>query len=369
MSNTVRLASFCRLCLSKTSNKVPIYGNGVSLENLLQLIEIKIDPDDEPDAVVCFDCMVTLEGFYQFKEQCHVNDEFVRNIPKNVDSNNTAEEEDDELSCDYLDEVENESNKDYADNYQEVEEENETVKYEIMQIEEPEEPKVQLKRKAISPNSDKLVTKPPNANSKIQSPETLDAEVIEQKCAKLLVPTRPSKGPTIDDLQVLADSYPDYFYFEKGPRSVYFTLVFYGERYHSALFTERFTYWQCIHRRKYQCPAQVCVTNNYQKFERRYEHTHGELPEKEGKIFTPLQALPELFQACRKIVIQKRAKRRQKLLDKYQYLKTSESESDEPEARRIDENHIKEENESNEPRRTARARKTIKQEGFQYDDE
>lgn len=132
--------------------------------------------------------------------------------------------------------------------------------------------------------------------------QELDLEQIEQECDALNVPKRPSGGPTLEEMLVLQDSYPDYFFFEKGPRSIYFTLVYYGERFHSALFTERYTYWQCRHRRKYRCPAQVCVTNDYKTLERRYEHSHPELPDKEGQAFTPMEALPELFEACRKIV-------------------------------------------------------------------
>ncbi|XP_058835013.1 uncharacterized protein LOC131692151 [Topomyia yanbarensis] len=295
MGNKTRLASFCRLCLTKTQNKVPVFSEDNTVENLLQLIEIQVNQGVEPDAVVCYDCVVTLEGFFQFKEQCHVNDDFVKNIPVVDETSNYEEDEDEADNYDYIEEEDVEDNE-HSEPIDELEEK--------VTIEELVIPK--SKRKASQ--SPKMA---PTAKVGKISSKSMDADEVASKFP------RKAHGPTIEEMQVLEDSYPDFFYFEKGPRTVYFTLVFYGERYHSALFTERYTYWQCKHRIKYHCPAQVCVTNDYKVFERRGEHTHGDLPFKEGKIFTPLQALPELFAACRKVVLRSRTKRRQKLLEKH----------------------------------------------------
>ncbi|XP_058462059.1 uncharacterized protein LOC131437033 [Malaya genurostris] len=300
MGKKTRLASFCRLCLTKTKNKVEIFGEERTVENLLQLIEIQVDENLEPGAVVCFDCIVTLEGFYQFKEQCHVNDDFVKNIPPEEETSNFDDE---------LEEEDDSNRRDVEDDDDEVDEPVETIEEEEVFTQEMVSPKA--KRKCESPKNS------PKSKTIRRHIKPIDPEKVEKECAALNISRRAMSGPTLDDLLVLADSYPDFFYFEKGPRSIYFTLVFYGERYHSALFTERYTYWQCKHRIKYRCPAQVCVTNDYKSFERRCEHTHGDLPFKEGKIYTPLQALPELFEACRKVVLRGRAKRLQKLLDKH----------------------------------------------------
>ncbi|XP_053687649.1 uncharacterized protein LOC128737109 [Sabethes cyaneus] len=116
------------------------------------------------------------------------------------------------------------------------------------------------------------------------------------------IPAGACRGMSLDEMLVLADSYPDFFHFEKGQRSVYYTLVFYGERYNSALFTRHHTYWQCYHRRKYNCKATVCATNDYRHFERRHSHTHGDLPEKTGTVRAPLEVLPEIFKVCRNFI-------------------------------------------------------------------
>ncbi|XP_065091834.1 uncharacterized protein LOC135712728 [Ochlerotatus camptorhynchus] len=294
MSSPVRLASFCRLCLSKTKDKVPVFANGNILENLLHLIEMQIDPDDEPDAVVCYDCVVTLEGFHQFKEQCHVNDEFVKTVPPKLEcsaSSAEMEEEEDE-----------EDNREGG-----VLEENELEEEDRLELSEAEEVFQERPRRSVKFNKKKSPVKSPKKRP-IQKP--VKQRIVRASTSKReeKQAERSHKKASLDELQVLAESYPDFFYFEKGPRSIYYTIVFYGERFNSALFTERSTYWQCIHRRKYQCPAQVWVTNDYKTFERRYEHTHGQLPEKEGQAFTPHEALPVMFQICKRIVQQKRAK-------------------------------------------------------------
>lgn len=109
---------------------------------------------------------------------------------------------------------------------------------------------------------------------------------------------------TLDEMLVLADSYPNFFHFEKGPRSIHYTLVFYGERYNSTSFTRFYTYWHCYHRQKYKCKATICATNDYKYFERKHTHTHGNLPEKTGTVLTPREALPEIFEVCRKLIKQ-----------------------------------------------------------------
>lgn len=98
---------------------------------------------------------------------------------------------------------------------------------------------------------------------------------------------------------VLAKSYPDYFHFEKSPRSVNYTLVFFGERFNSARYGINYTYWQCAHRRKYKCDAMLRTTNDYTAFERRFHHTHKEITVKESVIFTPHEALPHIFKITR----------------------------------------------------------------------
>lgn len=232
---------------------------------------------------MCFDCIVTLEGFYQFKEQCHENDEYLKTVPPKASVDSTAVVEP-RMQCDYLDSEEEGLVEDYYG------------------LEESS-----LKRKAPVGSSKK---------KRLKS-AVLDPDEVERDCAKFKIRKCPSDGPTLADLQVLRDSYPDYFYFEKGPRSLYFTLVFYGGRYHSATYSERFTYYKCIHRRKYSCKALVVASNDYSKFERRYEHSHGELQERKGlEEYTPRQALPEVFQICRQILTQKNAQRRKAIVER-----------------------------------------------------
>lgn len=283
MTKTVRLASFCRLCLNKTKDKVPVFAEGSLLDDLLKLIEIKINPDDESNAVVCYDCVVTLEGFHQFKEQCHVNDEFVKTIPPKADNEaSSAEEEDDEDA------------QSTADDERDIEEEDH------LELSEEEEVFHELPASKKSPKSKKKPAPKKSPVSKsVKTTKTKGPKKAKEKEIK------PSKL-SLDEMQVIQESYPDFFYFEKGSRSVYYTLVYYGERYNSALFSERTTYWQCTSRKRYSCPARVKVTNDYKHFERHFEHTHEQLPEKNGQAFTPHEALPEVFKICKRIVEQKK---------------------------------------------------------------
>ncbi|XP_065091816.1 uncharacterized protein LOC135712719 isoform X2 [Ochlerotatus camptorhynchus] len=321
MSSSVQLASFCRLCLSVIKDKVPVFTNGNILENLLHLIEIQINPDDEPGAVVCLDCVVTLEGFQQFKEQCHINDEFVKTIsPKLPCSASSAE----------VPVGEEEEDREDLLEVEELEEEDR------LELSEAEEVFQNIPQQSAKSNKNKTTAK---SLKKVPDLQRAKLSIAMASTSKQQEKHKESpKNPSIDDLQVLAESYPDDFYFEKGPRSIYYTMVFHGERYNSALFTEHSTYWQCIHRRKYQCPAQVWVKNNdYKTFEQLHKHTHGQLPEKEGQAFTPYEALPQIFQMCKKIVLQKRRESVRKAAsfeDKFQQFaaKLLEKEEDESES-------------------------------------
>uniref|UniRef100_A0A8D8B4Y3 (northern house mosquito) hypothetical protein n=1 Tax=Culex pipiens TaxID=7175 RepID=A0A8D8B4Y3_CULPI len=101
------LASFCRLCLTKTASKVPVFGGDQeNVTNLLALIELSINPETESDAVLCFDCVVTLETFLQYKDQCHVNDAFLKTLPPkdSAEDSEASEEEEDAVAmeCDIL---------------------------------------------------------------------------------------------------------------------------------------------------------------------------------------------------------------------------------------------------------------------------
>ncbi|XP_039437389.1 uncharacterized protein LOC120418924 [Culex pipiens pallens] len=310
MSKPVRLASFCRLCLVKSNaSKVSIFEDqSGSVLDLLKLIELEINATEEPNAVICFECVVTLEGFQQFKEQCHTNDEFLKTVPP---AGEGEEEEEDaascassELSCHFLEDdpigVEEEGDDD-------------GVGLEILNADsEPEE--------GLVLDEEEVCDEPKAKKAKValkKSVPKLDLEEIDRQCKEHNIKVhRKVEGPTLDDLQVLKDSYPDYFYFEKGTQARYYKLVFYGERFHVSNFTERYTYWMCMHRKKRNCPAQICVRNDYGEFERRHEHNHGELKEKEGKAFTPRQALPELFEICRSRVLHKTAMRRKKILER-----------------------------------------------------
>ncbi|XP_001844617.2 uncharacterized protein LOC6034277 [Culex quinquefasciatus] len=280
MSQERHQDSLCRLCLTKTKDKVPIFGKEeANVINLLMLIELDIDPDQERDAIVCFDCIVTLEGFFQFKEQCHENDEYLKTLPSKASVDSEAVDEP-RMQCDFLDSEEEGLVEDYYG------------------LEEST-----LKRKAPAGRSKK--------GAKRLKSSVLDPDEVERDCVKFKIRKCPSDGPTLADLQVLRDSYPDYFYFEKGPRSLYFTLVYYGERFNSATYSERYTYYKCIYRRKQNCKALVVARNDYSQFERRYEHSHGELEERKGlEEYSPRQALPEVFRICRQILAQKTAQRR-----------------------------------------------------------
>ncbi|XP_001844616.2 uncharacterized protein LOC6034276 [Culex quinquefasciatus] len=290
------MASFCRLCLTKTSNKVPIFGQDeANVINLLLLIELDIDADNEPDAGVCFDCIVTLEGFYQFKEQCHTNDDFLKGLPTR-DSADGSEDEGTHYEC-----LEDEP---VVAKYESSDEEGLVKDYDLIEALSPVKSKDSLDEG--KPDVKRIKVEPTNPGRSRRPPVARDFEQDElEKIGQQL------NISALDKLQVLRDSYPDFFHFERGKRSVYFTLVFYGERYNSAIYCDAYTVWQCANRRRFQCPAQVSATNDYTEFERRFEHTHGEVVEKEpSDRFTPKQALPEVFKLCRQNVMKRKAKGR-----------------------------------------------------------
>lgn len=287
-----RTAPFCRLCLSQTENKVPIFGRDeTNILNLLTLIELDVDLDSEPEAAVCFDCIVTLEGFFQFKEQCHVNDDLIKSLPPEKDDGS-----DEECLGD------NEVVKPTARTTYESSEEEGLVK----DFDETVTPsKASTVRSKPDAKRAKLeVAQPGHSRKALQfKPDELEKIAQDLSIAEL------------DKLQALQDSYPDYFHFERGARSNYYTLVYYGERYNSATYNATHTLWQCANRRRFQCPARVYVTNDYTEFERRLEHTHGDVIEKEQyDLFTPKQALPEIFKLCRQYIIRRKAKTRRQVL-------------------------------------------------------
>uniref|UniRef100_A0A1Q3F0M8 ZAD domain-containing protein n=1 Tax=Culex tarsalis TaxID=7177 RepID=A0A1Q3F0M8_CULTA len=304
------LASFCRLCLTKTSSKVPVFGGEQeNVTNLLALIELSINPETESDAAVCFDCVVTLETFLQFKDQCHVNDEFLKTLPPkdSSESSEAGEEDEDEdvMECDYLEE-DDEGGAEICDS----EEEQGLVEY----VEPP-----QKKALVIS-----AVKKVPKAKDAAVDPLYIAKPVLKQKAKQESSPQKPrvvskkprqklskftNREPTEDELPKLQDSYPDYFHFERGSRTLYYDLVYYGERFNSAIYGTLHTYWKCPYKNTFNCPAVLYVSNDYTEFERRYEHSHGEMkPKGEMEVFTPEQALPTVFRICWKRVQARRAR-------------------------------------------------------------
>ncbi|XP_058834108.1 uncharacterized protein LOC131691596 [Topomyia yanbarensis] len=283
MGKTRQLSKFCRLCLVETKNRVVVFPEGSlvenRVENLIQLVEIELDHKTEPGAVICFECVATLESFRQFKSQCHENDKYMRTLCNKTRFVEVLEEQTDDQFFDEEAVSEHETNE---------------------VIKSPAKPKSSSPKKNVSNSPERSSTL-----AKIIKP--LNEHKVT-KCAGPKIQPKIIKKP---EMPVLAESYPEYFYFEKGPRSVNFTLVFYGERYNSAIYCRTKTYWQCMHRKKYRCDAQVCVTNDYQFFERRREHSHSKIPEQEGKIFMPLEALPKIFEVCYEISSRKCAKYQQ----------------------------------------------------------
>ncbi|XP_053687834.1 uncharacterized protein LOC128737255 [Sabethes cyaneus] len=274
MSKTIKEV-FCRLCLVETRNRVVIFPRECTVENrvqkLLKLVEIELSSKTEPDAVLCFECLATLEEFYKFKKQCHENDEHMKSLNRT-------------------------SNKPLL-----VAQATDTG------IKHTNKPKMHEKKERISDASD---ISPKNFNKQYQAfigSQKFDTNVtFEEEHADITLKEEAffkasSKTFGLAELNkmlVLSEPYGN-FHFEKTPRSNYYNLVYNGERYNSALFTARFTYWQCIYRKKHFCKAQICCTNDYKHFEKRHTHSHGALPEKSGIIYQPTQALPEIFEICR----------------------------------------------------------------------
>lgn len=282
----IRPAPFCRLCLTETKDKVSIFGEDeTNILNLLTLIELDIDLDNEPEACVCFDCIVTLEGFFQFKEQCHVNDEFIKSVPpeKVDDDDDDGSDDDDEPAV-------------LPTSYDSSEEEGLVKDFD-------EIPTAPSKSTTVSSDGGRSKPEVKPRIKATYAPEELEKVVQDFSFSEL------------DKVQVLQDSYPDYFHFERGKRSTYYTLVYYGERYNSPVFNDTYTYWQCANRRRFQCPARVYVTHDYTDFERQFEHTHGEVIDtEENDLFTPKQALPQVFKLCKEYIIRRKAKGRRVVL-------------------------------------------------------
>ncbi|XP_039451764.1 uncharacterized protein LOC120430716 [Culex pipiens pallens] len=324
MSPAKRLASFCRLCLIKAETRVAIFGQQeeANLLNLLKLIDLDIDHEVEPEAVLCYDCIVTLEGFHQFKEQCHTNDEFLRTLPPR-DSDEGSEE---------VSEVDEQEEPDYLqeDDVARIVDSEEEGRVEDDDLYEQPVPKKRgLKETPTSAKRLKTSEEPLDVrqSGRIRKPtakalaspirKTVPPRITQTKAAPLEAKPKRRKPepikirePTADELHPLKDSYPDYFHFEKSPRSLYFTLVYYGERFNSAIYGASQTYWQCAYKRKFRCTAVVHVSNDYTHFERRFEHTHGEQREKESELelFTPRQALPAVFRICWQKLMEKKAR-------------------------------------------------------------
>lgn len=251
---------------------------------------------------MCFDCIVTLEAFLQFKDQCHVNNHYLKTVPSKNDAEESEasgeEEEEDEdeedededaMDCDFLDE-------DDADGSETIDSEEEGL---VAELEPPRSP---VKR-TLSLSPMKMTEIDPLDITKCLRKQTAKPECSQKKTVDvpkkpvLEIPKLPElPEPTEEDLPKLQDSYPDYFHFEKGKKSRYFDLVYHGKRFNSAIYGTCNTIWQCAHRRKYRCSAVLQVSKDYTNFEPRNEHTHGNLKTKgESELFTPQQALPIMF--------------------------------------------------------------------------
>lgn len=219
----------------------------------------------EPKAVICSECYKTLEEFYKFKKQCLKNEKRMRNLYPSKSNNSSSMTKPKENEVTHSKEI---------SSYSETNEE-------------------------IANVADELSTVSVERFQKVNKSGT-DTPPKQDSFSK--IPTAKFGLPALEKMLVLSGSYGNFFHFEKRPRSIYYNLVIYGERYNSAVFSPRLTYWQCIHRKKHHCKAQICCTNDYKDFERRHSHSHGQLPEKSGIIFQPSQVLPEIFKICREHV-------------------------------------------------------------------
>uniref|UniRef100_A0A1Q3F2M8 ZAD domain-containing protein n=1 Tax=Culex tarsalis TaxID=7177 RepID=A0A1Q3F2M8_CULTA len=328
MPHGKRLASFCRLCLIKTQTKVAIFGGQeeANLLNLLKLIELEIDREAEPEAVLCYDCIVTLEGFFQFKEQCHANDEFLQTLPPkdSAEGSEVSEGEDEDVEGDDNDFLQEEDDARIVDS----EEEGRVEEIDLSE----EEPTLAPSAKRLKRESSEETLQDVRQSGRVRKPTAKAlASPVKKNISKKSSPVKPVpvaqkrkrqkskplkiREPRANELQPLKESYPDYFHFEKSPRSLYFTLVYYGERFNSAIYGGTQTYWQCAYKRKFHCPAVVHVANDYGRFERRFEHTHDEQREtaSELELFTPRQALPAVFRICWQKLMEKKARQQEVL--------------------------------------------------------
>ncbi|XP_038109160.1 uncharacterized protein LOC6034278 isoform X3 [Culex quinquefasciatus] len=318
------LASFCRLCLTKTASKVPVFGGDQeNVTNLLALIELSIDPESEANAAVCLSCIVTLEAFHQFKQQCHDNERFLKTVPwkDHADVSEANEEDADEtaMECDFLEEACDDTRDSEDEGLVEFVELPSMAKKKVSvaslkkQVETPKATQMQPEKLITSRRENIFLAEPSSrVRKQIARPVSSPRTDLIEKSKALEEKFRPPE-PTEDDLPKLKDSYPDYFHFEKKPHAKFFTLVYYGERFNSAVYEPEKTYYRCAYKRKFQCPAVLNVTNDYTEFVRRLEHNHDEQEPKKSKIMpvllTPRQALPTIFRKCWRKVEQKKVQR------------------------------------------------------------
>lgn len=253
-----------------------------------------------------------LETFLQFKDQCHVNDEFLKTLPPK-DSAEDSEASEGELAIDrdYLEEDEDDDD----DGAETPDSEEQGLVEDVEPLRRPKRKVTQSPKKetlkakqlkAVVVSKQKMVEDPlyikrsPRVQRHKARPESSSKKNIAvSKMPPPEIPEFSGPQPTEDELPKLQDSYPNYFHFERGSRSLYYTLVYYGERFNSAVYGASYTYWQCAHRSKFKCPALVHVSNDYTNFERRFEHTHGDQKAKgKPELLTPKQALPVVFRIC-----------------------------------------------------------------------
>ncbi|XP_055533966.1 uncharacterized protein LOC129723654 [Wyeomyia smithii] len=286
--NESKHAVFCRLCLVETRNRVVIFPGKnpkeTKVRKLLELVQIEVCQETEPGAVLCFECLATLEEFNKFKTHCHENDKHLKNLHRKSDKVHNKQHHSKTHSSNL---------KPIGTTKKEEKESNKTPRNFDMQYQ-----KFLGTQKDVS---DKTCKKP-----------RTDLSPKDKAFSK--IPSTVSGISALNKMLVLSESYEHSFHFEKRPRSVHFNLVYNGERFNSAIFTARLTYWQCVHRMKHNCKAQVCCTNDYKHFERRHLHSHGKLPEKSGTIYQPAQALPMIFHVCRTFV-EKRLGERSKTVE------------------------------------------------------
>ncbi|XP_053685868.1 uncharacterized protein LOC128735407 [Sabethes cyaneus] len=285
----------CRLCATETWNRVAIYSrvnpSDNRVEELIKLVGIEVNRKTEPKAVVCYECFTTLEEFYRFKIQCQENDKRMRNnCQKSVDSKaldqNTKQDET--------------THSGETSGNGQTNEKISNAKVETV----------------VSPGNSSTQNKAVISSQGAADNEVLEGVNMEDEYSKVTgyskIPTRLIGLSALNKMLVLSESYGKFFHFVKRSRSIYYDLVFEGEHYNSALFTPRITSWQCIYRKKLNCKARICCTNDYKHFEKKRPHSHGILlPKKSGVVFQPAEALPDIFKICRQHIEKRYNRQRQ----------------------------------------------------------